>query len=516
MLRLLFFILIFVNVVYCCDNCTDYGNCMNQNADGTCSLCACPEGFGGDCCEIPPPYGCDLNPCSDTNSTSQHFNCDNLENGLRLCTCSEGWTGDKCDKEIDGCNPNPCQNSGDCTKQNNGGYQCKCKKDYTGTMCQTYMKCNDWWVNCGCKSNPCKNNGTCIEKFYGNYECQCVNQNYTGDKCEKIPCQTNPCEHGGHCYTDPDGKQTCMCLSIWTGDNCENFDKCGFDKCYNGGTCSINKKGDVQCACVKGYEGPRCENITNNCEPNPCQFTYFGSQKGYANCTNLIGDYECDCPEGTSGKSCEINHDDCWINGQNPCTSVDWKANCTDGLNDYRCFCGPDYTGQNCSMSIIVWEVLKAFGGSQTYEKTELEIEKDIIKTFDTTLGNCFTFNHEQSQKTYKFRTGGAPGGFKTLMRVRQDEYLQWYDTAALLVFVHPQDETIFSESVRYQVAPNRSVQIITNKITYARLSGKYGVCIENKDDVKSYYYSGKYTTSGCLRSCYQDAVYEQCSCMDP
>ena len=52
-------------------------------------------------------------------------------------------------------------------------------------------------------------------------------------------------------------------------------------------------------------------------------------------------------------------------------------------------------------------------------------------------------------------------------MRVRQDQYLAWIDTASLLVFVHPPEETIFAESVRYSAAPNTSATVITQKVGY-------------------------------------------------
>lgn len=196
-------------------------------------------------------------------------------------------------------------------------------------------------------------------------------------------------------------------------------------------------------------------------------------------------------------------------------------------------------------MSIIVWEVVKLFGGSEAlielmeqvvsqptlikgitpfllgqmsirnqsamswnyedifvwaaFEQTELT-PKDIVKWYDTTLGNCFTFNHKESAKTYYLRKPGLQGGFQALMRVRQDEYLAWYDTAGLLVFVHPQDQTIFTESPRYQIPPSSSVTVVTEKITYSRLNGKYGTCINDVKEVASYYYSGNYTSDGCLR----------------
>ena len=196
-------------------------------------------------------------------------------------------------------------------------------------------------------------------------------------------------------------------------------------------------------------------------------------------------------------------------------------------------------------MSIIVWNVIQLFGGSDalielmeeivsqpaliksimpfllgqmskdnqsamswnyddlflwtSYERTELN-SSDIEKWFDTTLGNCFTFNHQNSPKSYKLRQPGAYGGFRALMKVRQDEYLAWYDTAALLVFIHTSDTTVFSESLRYQVAPSTSGTVITSKVTYSRLNGRYGTCAKDISEVNNYYYSGNYTTDGCLR----------------
>ena len=31
------------------------------------------------------------------------------------CSCDEGWSGENCDVNINDCDPNPCQNDGNCT-----------------------------------------------------------------------------------------------------------------------------------------------------------------------------------------------------------------------------------------------------------------------------------------------------------------------------------------------------------------------------------------------------------------
>uniref|UniRef100_A0A914XWU2 Uncharacterized protein n=1 Tax=Panagrolaimus superbus TaxID=310955 RepID=A0A914XWU2_9BILA len=101
-------------------------------------------------------------------------------------------------------------------------------------------------------------------------------------------------------------------------------------------------------------------------------------------------------------------------------------------------------------------------------------------------------------------------------MKVQQEEYVGWINTAALLVFVHPMDENIFQESLRYQVANGTAATVITNKVSYKRLGGNYGTCVTDSSEVEAYYYTGSYTSSGCLRGCYQDVVEEECGCMDP
>uniref|UniRef100_A0A8R1ENK8 Uncharacterized protein n=1 Tax=Caenorhabditis japonica TaxID=281687 RepID=A0A8R1ENK8_CAEJA len=69
-------------------------------------------------------------------------------------------------------------------------------------------------------------------------------------------------------------------------------------------------------------------------------------------------------------------------------------------------------------------------------------------------------------------------------MKTQQDEYAPWYDTASINVFIHNRNEYVFSESVRYNMEPNAesTVNIFT----------------------------------GCLRTCYQDMIKQECGCMDP
>uniref|UniRef100_A0A7E4WBA6 EGF-like domain-containing protein n=1 Tax=Panagrellus redivivus TaxID=6233 RepID=A0A7E4WBA6_PANRE len=477
------------------------------------------------------------------------------------CTCAEGYTGSDCETEITACINEPCQNGGTCYSSSASNFTCECTSTYSGDNCEKY---NDCWGKCQCNYFNCQNGGTCVQETPSAYSCYCGPE-YTGNLCQtKVvttttapdtsACDSITCENGGACVTDSDGTASCLCLSTWEGTYCQTFDNCQINetRCENGGTCYATGNTTFGCNCLCAYAGDTCTEFHDRCTPNPC---LWGGTCSNVNCT-----YYCDCPPGTSGQTCSNKVNNCMENWINVCTTVDYKAVCTDELTGYSCTCSSLYTGPNCTMSIYVWNALQAFGTTDivslleqvvsqpslisdiipfvlgqlsteeqeamswdyddlflwaAYEKTELT-QVDIIKSFDITLGNCFTFNHKNSSTQYYLRTAGKPGGFEALMRVQEDEYPAWIDTAALLIFPHDQGSTIFAESTRYNAAPSKSTTVITNKITYKLLGGVYGKCVKSASEVESYYYTGSYTTAGCLRACYQDAVNDACNCMDP
>ncbi|KAK6029872.1 hypothetical protein OSTOST_04006 [Ostertagia ostertagi] len=146
---------------------------------------------------------------------------------------------------------------------------------------------------------------------------------------------------------------------------------------------------------------------------------------------------------------------------------------------------------------------------------TRIYFRRDLHKWNDVVLGNCFTFNHRSSSLDYKMRSSGVQGG-QFIYCVGSSEYAPWFDTAAILVFVHNKNEYVFSESVRYSAQPDGETLIQVRDTKYTRLAGRYGVCVKDPSEVNAYYYDGMYTTDGCLRSCYQDMIMKECDCMDP
>ena len=79
---------------------------------------------------------------------------------------------------IDNCDPNPCQNDGNCTDGINS-FTCDCEDGFSGDICEVN--------NEDCSPNPCLNGGTCI----GGADiltCQCV-PGFTGATCNTSKCR---------------------------------------------------------------------------------------------------------------------------------------------------------------------------------------------------------------------------------------------------------------------------------------------------------------------------------------
>ncbi|XGW32751.1 hypothetical protein V3C99_017349 [Haemonchus contortus] len=441
----------------------------------------------------------------------------------------------------------------------NGGYKCKCNPSYTGSNCETER------ID-PCTINLCSSHGQCVsDRTLWTSRCEC-DIGWAGEFCQnELKCMVNPCLHGGTCKEEPFGTYSCECLQYYTGTHCENVNKCEYaNNCVNG-TCVPTVDGTIPnntCTCIPGYEGVYCDQDIDDCASGPCL---------NGTCTDRYLGYNCSCYVGVTGENCTINEDDCkpyrtadgeWH--ENRCKTRDRDAECVDGFDEFTCVCSSQWTGDFCDLNALLRDVLMSIYGrvdlemlpmledllnnpSQikdmvpfivglqesdrrtdiswdysdlfhwaTFEEKPLVLERDLHKWNDVVLGNCFTFNHRLSSLDYKMRSSGIQGGLQVLMRVGSSEYAPWFDTAAILVFIHNKNEYVFSESVRYSAQPDGETLIQVRDTKYTRLAGKYGVCVKDPSEVNAYYYDGMYTTDGCLRSCYQDMIFKECGCMDP
>jgi len=131
--------------------------------------------------EVPDRCVRSLNPCLNG---AECYNDESYEGGVR-CECAAGWTGNTCADAEDKCDPNPCQNGGECEDG-----ICYCPETCRGSKCETCITdfcddgiLNEWEEKTDC-GGPCDACPTCEDGI--------KNQEETGVDCGG-PC-TKPCQ----------------------------------------------------------------------------------------------------------------------------------------------------------------------------------------------------------------------------------------------------------------------------------------------------------------------------------
>jgi hypothetical protein len=123
------------------------------------------------------------------------------QNGsIRKCQCPQGYGGDRCD--VSACH-NYCLNEGKCQIDYSGLPACICVLGTNGSRCERRV-CDGY----------CLNGATCHVDRVGQPTCKCKG-NFSGVHCEvtssEHPCQSY-CRQLGQLYVPIDGGDTPMCM----------------------------------------------------------------------------------------------------------------------------------------------------------------------------------------------------------------------------------------------------------------------------------------------------------------
>ena len=255
-----------------CQSADDFGAVCVDAAPGEQATaggysCRCSEGFTdvmGVCTAMDACTG--LKPCENDGE------CVNIL-GDYYCNCPNGYGGENCEVEIDGCVNLPCKHNGACTSGAPGEFTCDCQgTGYEGPTCD--VNTDD------CAAAPCENSGTCVDSVE-RYTCQCISSaGFSGINCAEPvePCSFSDrrkCSANAECYMQ-NGAPVCTCFEGYETTNdgltCTNIDNCrtsGVDYCRNGGVCT-DYTTFAECDCPMNWAGSRCELAIDLCAGLPC------------------------------------------------------------------------------------------------------------------------------------------------------------------------------------------------------------------------------------------------------
>ncbi|CAM6000593.1 unnamed protein product [Sphagnum balticum] len=113
---------------------------------------------------------------------------------------------------------------------------------------------------------------------------------------------------------------------------------------------------------------------------------------------------------------------------------------CIDYLDSYQCTCASGFTDVNCDLSVAIWLILQEYQRAAQFAGV-FETSMDFIRTFDYTVGNCFT------------STGTHP----SIWAICTPDAVPDRGRAGFRVYIHLPNQNVYSESVGFSVAPGIS-----------------------------------------------------------
>ncbi|KAM9326258.1 epithelial sodium channel subunit alpha [Gastrophryne carolinensis] len=130
--------------------------------------------------------------------------------------------------------------------------------------------------------------------------------------------------------------------------------------------------------------------------------------------------------------------------------------------------------------------------------------------------GNCYTFNHNQSESdTWTSSMPGMKNGLTLVLRTEQHDYLPLLSsTAGARVLVHGHKEPAFMDDGGFNIQPGVETSIGMKEEKISRLGGDYSDCSEDGSDIDvKNLFNSEYTRQVCVRSCFQAEMVRQCGC---
>uniref|UniRef100_A0A914PRE1 Uncharacterized protein n=1 Tax=Panagrolaimus davidi TaxID=227884 RepID=A0A914PRE1_9BILA len=147
-----------------------------------------------------------------------------------------------------------------------------------------------------------------------------------------------------------------------------------------------------------------------------------------------------------------------------------------------------------------------------TFDKDECDMDNDFLQMYDPWYGNCYTFNYDGR---YGITRAGTDFGLKMLVFSNISEYMETSSRSGFKIVLHRQGYAPFPNSDGLYVKTGKHSTINVKYRSFEALPAPYGICQPDKNTT-GYIYDGYYTAEGCLRSCYQHKIIENCSCADP